>query len=136
MTRSDRPDTATTPAGGGFLPATAEPARRRQFVETTASTVHGPAMGDFVSVTKTSSVLRPVVRPTTNVLFLISIPPDHADDDALDHDLMGLEVHGPHVQIGRLQPDAPIAFAVELLHSRRITVYQGDDHVAIVGGVA
>jgi hypothetical protein len=114
------------------------PARMRQsqFVETTASTVHGPAMGDVVSVTKTRSVLRPMARPTTNVLFRISIPPDDADDHALNHYLVGVEVHGRHVDVGRLQPDAPIAFPVELLHGRGITMHQRDDHIPVVGSVA
>jgi hypothetical protein len=47
--------------------------RATQFVETTAWTVQGPAIGLFVVVvTRTSTVLRPIVRPTTNVPFRIS----------------------------------------------------------------
>ena len=71
-------------------PSADEPFEKRgaasdQLDETTALTVNGPAIGLFIRLTNTTSVFRPVVRPTMNVRFRISIPPDDADHHSLDH---------------------------------------------------
>ena len=59
-----------------------------------------------------------------------------ADDDTLDRDVVLVDVHGRHRLVRRLQTNASIALAVELLHRRRIAVEHGDHHLAVVGPLA
>src|SRR5580704_5101830 len=57
----------------------------------------------------------------------------HPDDDALNRDVVLVDVDRRHGLIRRLQPNAPVALAIELLDGRRGCAEHGDDHFAVVG---
>ncbi len=62
-----------------------------------------------------------------------SIRSDHADDDALDFDFV--DDDGLVFVVGRLEAELAILFFVELFEGRFAGVEQGDDGLAVVGGV-
>lgn len=62
-----------------------------------------------------------------------SIRPDHADDDALDFAVV--EDDGFVLVVGGLETDFAVLFLVELLECRFASVQEGDDGLAVVGGV-
>ena len=50
------------------------------------------------------------------------VPPQHPDDDPLDRDVVLVHVDRRHRLVRRLQADAAVALAVELLHRGRVAV--------------
>src|SRR5258705_8926428 len=58
------------------------------------------------------------------------------DDDPLDRDVVLVDVHRRHRLVRRLETNASVPLAVELLHRRRIAVQHGDDHLAVVRALA
>src|SRR6476660_2919240 len=65
-----------------------------------------------------------------------SIPTHHPDHDPLDRDVVFVHVHRCHRLVGRLESDAAVALAVELLHRGRVAMQHRDDHLAVVGALA
>src|SRR5687768_17229620 len=74
--------------------------------------------GTIVKLICLRSVMRSVCRGLHGLrrasFLATSIPPHHADHDALDLHLVGLDDDRLHRGIGRLQPDVPL-LAIELL---------------------
>src|SRR5688500_13938536 len=63
----------------------------------------------------------------------VSVPPEHPDDHALDADVVLVNEDRLHRLVRRLEPDPPVALAVDLLHRRRRAVHHRDHHLAVVG---
>src|SRR5690606_40271501 len=61
-----------------------------------------------------------------------SVPPDHANHDALYHHAVRRKVHGLHPLVRRLQPDATVALPVEALDRRGLSLHECDDHVTVL----
>src|SRR5437867_630411 len=61
------------------------------------------------------------------------VPPDDADDDALDHDIALVYAQRGHGRIRRLQPDPAAGLAIELLDRGAGPVHQGDHRLTVVG---
>src|SRR6185437_1137436 len=61
---------------------------------------------------------------------------DGRGQDALDRDVVLVNVHGAHRLIGRLETNAPIALAIELLDRGRGVVDERDDRFPVIDGGA
>src|SRR6185503_2718078 len=66
---------------------------------------------------------------------MTSVSSHDADDDSLDLNLRGVEMHRLHGGIRGLQPDTA-GLAIELLQGDVRAADQRDDHLAVVGGLA
>src|SRR5687768_1004973 len=87
--------------------------------------------GTIVKLICLRSVMRPVCRGSREIT--LSIPAHHADHDALDLDLIGLDDDRLHRRVGGLQADVPL-LAIQLLQRHIGSVEQGNHHFAVVGG--
>src|SRR5216684_3395046 len=65
-----------------------------------------------------------------------SIFAHYANDDTLDLDLIGVDEDRLHGRIGRLQANAAARIPVELFQRDVGSAHEGDDHFAVVGGLA
>src|SRR5437762_1781991 len=65
-----------------------------------------------------------------------SVLPHHADDDALDLNLVGLDEQRLHGGVGRLQTNHPARVAIELLERHVRSAQQCDHHFARFGRLA
>ena len=64
--------------------------------------------------------------PSTQHSALSSVFSDHPNDDALNEDIILVDVHRVHRLVRGLQADTAIALPIEALHCRRVAVQQGN----------